>query len=174
MNQISIAEAVSVLSYINRRIGELQSERNSVRTAVVDKGEEAARPDRSVDVITDEILAAQADYRELKKLIALSNIVTTIEWDGQQISVMEAIELAKNKREEVATYKVLGRFKKIERERPSFGTATASGYTVALFEPEKYAALATKLERQVNALSRDIDRSNHNTMIEFDSSQYIA
>ena len=69
-----------------------------------------------MDAITEEIEAASADYRKLDLLMAISNTTQTIPWNGSDITIMEAIELAKQIRDDIGQLAQLGSRKKLERQ----------------------------------------------------------
>ncbi|MCR8635502.1 hypothetical protein [Paenibacillus radicis (ex Xue et al. 2023)] len=99
--QITMAEALSVRAAIGRKLHQLFHERNMNSTSIIEKGETAEIPARSVDVLTREIEAVNADFRKIDVLLAKANIERTIVWDGQPITILEAIELAKQTRIEI-------------------------------------------------------------------------
>jgi hypothetical protein len=175
-NKITIAETVAVKTYMTRHLSELQSERTRAATEEVDKGATAEIPARNVDVITDEIWETFKDIRTIENLLEQANIQNYVEWDGQKITVSEAISFAKQIRSQIDTLKSLGQRKKIDKvpNRPFGTTDSVPQIRVALYDPDKYREYAAKLERQVNALSRDIDHSNHTNYIVFDASKYIG
>ena len=172
---ITMAEALTVRAAISRKLSQLESERMHNATTVIEKGETAEYPVRSVDVITAEIRQAMQDYRKLDTLIAISNTTNTIPWDGTDICILEAIELAKQMRTEIHHFSILGRQKKLERH---LNRSNIDGgkpiYTVALYDPDAYTVEAQKKEREVTKLSALIERSNHLTEIPFNAEAYMG
>ncbi|MEX3615961.1 hypothetical protein [Paenibacillus glucanolyticus] len=175
MSQITMAEALAVRAAIHRLMSQLASERLNNSSTIIEKGETAEYPARSVDVITEEIEAAAADFRKLDLLMALSNTTKTISWNGSDITIMEAIELAKHIRGDIGQLAHLGSRKKLERQssRGSGDNATTL-FNVALYDPEAYQAAARKKEREVTKLSSLIEHANHNAIISFDASKYMG
>ncbi|MFD0681665.1 MULTISPECIES: hypothetical protein [unclassified Paenibacillus] len=174
--QITMAEALSVRAAIGRKLHQLFHERNMNSTSIIEKGETADIPARSVDVLTREIEAVNADFRKIDVLLAKANIERTIVWDGQPITILEAIELAKQTRMEIQQLGSLGNRKKLERQtqRSGFGEGATSLFTVALYDPESYRNESLKKEREVTKLSSLIEQSNHLHYIDFDASAYMG
>lgn len=174
MSQITMAEALAVRAAINRLMNQLISERMNNSNTIVEKGETAEYPSRSVDVITEELEAMAADYRKLDLLMAISNTTQTIPWNGTDITIMEAIELAKQMRSEIGQLTHLGSRKKLERLSSSGSRdGAAILFNVALYDPEAYQLLARKKEREVTRLSSLIEHANHTAIISFDASKYM-
>ncbi|ANY75739.1 hypothetical protein [Paenibacillus ihbetae] len=174
MSQITMAEALAVRAAMNRLINQLMQERLNNSSTIIEKGETAEVPARSVDVITEEIDAVSADFRKLDLLMAISNTTETIPWNGTNITVMEAIELAKQMRNEIGQLAHLGSRKKLERQtsRGLEGGAVTL-FNVALYDPEAYHAAARKKEREVTKLSSLIEHANHHSKIPFDAAKYM-
>jgi hypothetical protein len=173
---ITLAEAIPLRKVIERRIYELQNERTNVSVLSIEKGEQYDAPVRNVDVVTNEIHEAQKEYRTLQTLISRANLDHHVEWDGGELSLTEAIELAKQMRNEIEHFKRLGNRKKIEREsgrRGLLGDGNSHLLSVAQYEPEEYRVKALKFERQSNKLSALIERKNHFVELNFDASHYI-
>lgn len=171
---ITMAEALAVRAAIKRLIHQLEQERITNSVAVIDKGETAEYPARTVDIITAELERAMRDYRQLDLRMAIANTVNVIQWDGGTITVMEAIELAKQMRSEIEQLRVLGGRKKMERQYAGgYGERSNHLFSVALYDPDAYLTLARKKEREATKLSSLIEHSNHMCVIEFDSSPYM-
>ncbi|WP_127592283.1 hypothetical protein [Paenibacillus lautus] len=174
MSQITMAEALAVRAAINRLMNQLMSERLNNSSTIIEKGETAEYPARSVDAITEEIEAAAADYRKLDLLMAISNTTQTISWNGSDMTIMEAIELAKQIRSDIGQLAHLGSRKKLERQSSrGSGDGAVTLFNVALYDPEVYQAQARKKEREVTKLSSLIEHANHTSMVTFDASKYM-
>ncbi|MGG3279461.1 hypothetical protein [Paenibacillus solani] len=174
MNQITMAEALAVRAAINRLMNQLISERMNNSSTIIEKGETAEYPSRSVDVITEELEAVAADYRKLDLLMAISNTTQTIPWNGTDITIMEAIEMAKQIRSDIGQLAHLGARKKLERQSSrGSGDGAVTLFNVALYDPEAYQMQARKKEREVTKLSALIEHANHSAMITFDASKYM-
>lgn len=172
---ISMAEALTVRAAINRKLNQLNHERLQNSSTYIEKGETAPYPQRTVDMITEEINQVMRDYRRLDRMIAISNTTNVISWDGEDLCILEAIELAKQLRAEIAQLTHLGSEKKLERllNRSAIDGGNPI-FKVALYDPEAYMITAQKLERQVTKLSALIERSNHLNTIPFDASAYMG
>lgn len=170
--KITLAQALPVRNSISRRIHELLQERNRVAFAEVEKGEKYEQPARSIDTVTKELNEVRADFRKLDVLVAKENLKATIQWDGKEITIIEAIELAKQIRGEVKDLKNFGNRNKQERKSSNgWGNSEANIIVYALYEPEEYRKAALKLEREVNRLSLEIDRKNHFVEFEFENAE---
>jgi hypothetical protein len=169
--KITIAETVNLKSQLEKKVNELVAEVNRISTEVIDKGEKGEIPDRNVDVINDEIEVVENHIIELKYVLRSANISFTIDWNGSEIEIYEALDLAKVLRARAERYKRLSMRKKLERNsglRSSIGGGDGATFTVALYDPEHYKALAQKLEREANQLSALIEKINHSAEIDFD------
>ncbi|MBL4952206.1 hypothetical protein JK635_08285 [Neobacillus sp. YIM B02564] len=171
---MTLAEAVPLKGIISRHIQELIRERNDVAFVEAEKGEEYEKPLRSVEKITEELERVRKDFRMLDILINKANLENTICWDEENISIKEAIELAKQLREEANRLKSLGNAKKIERTSRGLLNNHLVLLRIAQFEPEEYRKRGIKLERQVNKLSALIEHANHFVTIEFDDTKYAG
>lgn len=173
MNHITMAEALAVRAAMSRLMNQLMQERINNSSTIIEKGETAELPARSVDVITEEIDAVSTDFRKLDLLMAISNTTETISWNGTHITVMEAIELAKQMRNEIGQLAHLGSRKKLERQSSRGHEGSVTLFNVALYDPEAYQATARKKEREVTKLSSLIEHANHNSKISFDPAKYM-
>ncbi|AEI45190.1 hypothetical protein [Paenibacillus mucilaginosus] len=173
---ITMAEALSVRAAITRRLHHLMQERMQNSTTVIEKGEQAEYPSRTVDLITEEIEKTSADYRTLDVLIAKANITHTIRWNDRDLTVLEAIELAKQTRSEIQMLNMLGAVKKMDRQVSRGGSSDGGKplFTVALYDPEAYSRAAQKKEREAVRLSSLIEQSNHTHKLPFDASAYMG
>ncbi|MFP3726397.1 hypothetical protein U8V72_14510 [Priestia filamentosa] len=173
--KITLAQALPVRNAISRRIQELLQERNRVAFAEAEKGEKYEAPSRNIDDVTTELREARADYRTLDVLVARENLKATVQWDGGEITLVEAIELAKQVRGEVKSLKDFGNRKKQERKSSNgWGSSESNVIIHALYDPEIYRKAALKSEREVNRLSMEIDKKNHSVEFEFENAdKYI-
>jgi uncharacterized protein YeeX (DUF496 family) len=167
--EISLLEALPLRNAIARRIQELLQERDRVAFVEFEKGEEYEKPERSVEEITTELNEVREDYRKLDVLVAKANLEAKVEWDGKEITITEAIELAKQLRGEASKLKNYGRSKKQERKYSIGDTKTV--YRKALFEPSEMQKQGLKLERMADRLSLAIEKANHLHTIKFDAAE---
>lgn len=166
--QITLAEALPLLNVISNRINDLVSDREDSSYIIVEKGEKYERPRYDLFKLTEEIEQAWKDYVTLSKEIARANLENTIEWDGKQITIAEAIDLAKQIRAEIVHLRRLANRRKQEYVG---GNREKLLVKVLLYEPEEAKKLALKLERKVNRLSSLIEAKNHSVMIEFPNAE---
>ncbi|WLR41210.1 DIP1984 family protein [Bacillus carboniphilus] len=165
--KITLAQAVPLRSIISRYIADLLEERDSVSTVETIVGEKYEKPVRSVDDVTIEIERSRKDFRRLDTSMAEMNLQAKVFWDDKEISITEAIELAKQLREEVNVFKEYGKRKKQTLSSNWHHEEKVMIHT--LYDPEEYRKKALKLERQVNRLSQDIEAKNHQVEFEFKS-----
>lgn len=174
---ITLAEAIPLRKMLERRINELFSERWDKSHVVIEKGEPYEPYPRTMEKVSEEIYELQRDFRVLGGLVAEANLSQKITWNGEELSMLEAIELSKQIRMDLNQLKSFASRKKTERvmERGRRGPSgdAPSLLTVALFDSEEYRQKALKLERQVNRLSAMIEHQNHLVSIPFDASRYI-
>ncbi|QQE75564.1 hypothetical protein KDJ56_06250 [Brevibacillus composti] len=179
---ITLAQAIPLRRSIERQIDYLREERMEYASVTVAKGEKPEFPQRTIEMITAELDEARADYLRLSHLIAEANLQKAVEWDGKMISLIEAIERAKQLREEASQCKILGMRKKIEHAPASFHGRGRSRHqeggsdliTVATYDPDAYRELGKKLERRANLLSGKIEAANHSIAIDFDAARYMG
>src|SRR4051812_14677739 len=110
--QITLAQAVSLRNIIARQIQELIRERSQIAVISVPKGEKYEKPAKTIEDITNEINQLRSHYRQLDVAMAKANLQHTFQWDDQVITIMEAIELAKQQRGELNELKQFGQRKK--------------------------------------------------------------
>lgn len=164
--QISLLEALPLRNSISRRIQELLQERDRVAYVEFEKGEDHETPEKTIEEVTNELNEVRNDYRQLDLVVTATNIVAKIEWNGGEITITEAIELAKQLRGEANKLKSYGNSKRVDRKPQNYGE-TRTIYRKAMFEPSKLQKEGLKLERIANRLSLAIEKANHNQMIEF-------
>ncbi|MBH8599424.1 MULTISPECIES: hypothetical protein [unclassified Thermoactinomyces] len=162
--QISLAQAVALRNILARKIQELINERSQVAIISVPKGEQFERPNKTIESLTEEINEVRSHFRQLDVAMATANLNHTIHWDDQDITIMEAIELAKQMRGELQELKRFGSRKKQEYSS-HYGEVVMVEH--ALYDPAEYQEKAKKLERKVNRLSYLIEAENHQVNFDF-------
>src|SRR5699024_10064661 len=107
------------------------------------------------------------DYRKLDVLMTGKNLEENIEWDGNRITTLEAIELAKQMRQDIYSLKNnFANAKKQENISNHYYDGTRM-YRHAMFDVEKMKKRVKKQERMANRLSQLIEETNHLTKFEF-------
>ena len=167
---ISLAEAVKLKSILNKKTQELISEIRNVSHTIVEKGEEPKMPERTLQQIDTELQDVRNDARLLDRLIYEANIQNTISFEGQQYTLVEAIELAIQLRSQTSLYKDLGTS---DKESLFHNNGDAIFYRVALYEPNDYREKANELEKLAHRLSNAINAKNYQVQIHFDDSKYF-
>lgn len=168
---IPLAEGIKLKSILTKKVRELLFEIDLVSHVVVEKGEEPKSSNRTLQEIEQELTEVRKDVRTLDKLIYRANIDNIITFKGEEMPIVEAIELASQLRAEVERCKELGRS---EKEEIYEGTSDSGiFYRVALYNPEEYRKRASELEKDAHRLSNLINAKNYQVEIEFDDSKYV-
>ncbi|WP_100217791.1 hypothetical protein [Sulfobacillus thermosulfidooxidans] len=168
MMGLTLADAVPLRAVIQQRIKDDVVARNRIAVATVAKGETPEAPAVTVDTYTARIAEARQDFRTLDRLMAEANLRTTLEWDGQTLSLLEAIQLAKDLRQAIVEYKALGAHPRVTRAKTGgFLREATELLEVAQYDPVWYQQEAERLMRRVVRLSRVIDRINETVAIDF-------
>jgi len=162
--KITLAQAINLLSSLNKKVGELQGEFYHIHVIEVPKGETYIPFEQTVESVLREMSDVQADILELKEIIQQANLSNLVEWDGKSISMTRAIETAKQLRDRLNLLKTLANTKK--RDYQVHHRSGAILEQIALFEPAEYKKQADKLARQAELLSSRIDKVNYTAEID--------
>lgn len=176
MNKITLAEGLSLRSTLTKRISALIRERsNKAAFAKVEKGEQPEMLTRSFELISNELKEVRNDFRNLDHKMQFANTDTVLEWNGKDICLTEAIELAKQIRAELTHLTHYAGFQKETREVDRFSGA-ANIVSVALYDIEAVRIEAEQLEKQAATLSNLIEKTNWKTDLElsFDITKYLG
>lgn len=171
MKTIPLAEGVKLKSILTKKIHELIDELHLVSHAIVEKGKEPTSSGRSLEEVEAELAEVRKDSRTLDRLIYRANIDNTISFKGEDLPIVEAIELASQLRAQASLYKELGMSEK-EKLYHSTGDNVIF-YNVALYEPAHYRNRSKELEKEAHRLSNLINAKNYQVEIEFDDSNYF-
>ena len=168
---ISLAEAVKLKSILNRKFANLQEEQRRVAFITVEKGQPAIREGRTLPSVEAELAVIRKDIRTLDRLVYEANIQHVVSFLGEQYTLVEAIELAKQLRQEAEVAKM---FSTYEKEQLEYGYGEhVQMVRVALFDPETYRQKADELERKAHKLSNLINAKNYEVKINFDDTNYM-
>lgn len=171
MKTIPLAEGIKLKSILTKKVQELIYEIHGNAHVVVEKGETPKQSGRPLAEIEAELAQVRKDIRTLDKLIYRANIDHTIEFKGESMPLVEAIELAKQLRAEANLCKDLG-----NAEKEKIYTTNGEGailYEVAMYDPCEYRERAKQLEKDAHRLSNLINAKNYEIHIEFDDSNYF-
>lgn len=161
--KITLAQSINLLSNLQKKVNELEDELLNVSYIEVPKGTEYTPYKTTVADVLQNLSEVQTDILDLKDIIQQANLSNKIDWDGHSISIIRAIETAKQLRQELYLLKRLGSMKKREFEVQYHSGAIME--QIALFEPTEYKTKAEKLSRQAELLSSRIDQVNYTTEI---------
>ncbi|GLY12006.1 hypothetical protein [Pseudobacillus badius] len=134
--KITLAQAINLLSSLHKKVGELQGEFFNVHVIEVPKGETYTPYEITVEAVLQQLSEVQRDILELKEIIQQANLSNLVEWDGSSISMIRAIETAKQLRERLDLLKTLANTKK--REYNVHHHSGAIMEQIALFDPAEF------------------------------------
>lgn len=157
--QVTLAQAIAAVNMIAKQVSRYNEELSRVAYETVGKGEIAEAPERSFEEVFSDLFVAQSDLVDLKVIIRQINVAETVDWEGTDLSLAKAIEVAKLIRDQSRTLLPLGRSKKKEVAR-TYGSNETS-YRIANFNPTAVAAMSTQYEKDANRLSSLIEARNH-------------
>lgn len=171
MSNLSLAEAVKLKSILAKRIHELEEEMDRVAFVEIEKGSKKPKQARTLSQVEEEIDDIRKDFRLLDKLMYQANYKNKVSFDGEELTIVEAIELATQLRAKARKFKQFGSSAKEELQ---FGYG--EGVPVirkAMFDPEEYRIKAVEQERLANRLSNAINTKNYSIVLDFDSEKYF-
>ncbi|MFJ7185981.1 hypothetical protein [Lysinibacillus xylanilyticus] len=168
---INLAEAVKLKSILAKKVQELVSELHRSAFVTVEKGQAPKTSNRSMTVIESELAQVRLDVRTLDRLVYEANIINTVDFKGEKLALVEAIELATQLRADVELCKQFSMHEK-ESVRMGYGETTML-YEIAMYEPDDYRERAIKLEKDAHKLSNLINAKNYSVEINFDDSRYF-
>lgn len=168
---ISLAEAVKLKSILFKKQQQLVVERNRLAFVTVEKGTVAERQGRTMQTAEEELLTVRKDIRTLDRLVYEANIRHKVQYEMQELTLVEAIELAKQLRLQAGE---AAQFSQHEKEQIEYGYGDGVAMVrVALYDPEVYRQRAELYERQAHKLSNLINAKNYQISIDFDDTLYI-
>ncbi len=97
--KITLAQAINLLSSLHKKASELHSEFFNVYVMEIPKGETYTPYERTVEAVLRE-LPKFSKILDLKEIIQQANLSNLVEWDGSSISMVRAIETAKQLRKD--------------------------------------------------------------------------
>ncbi|MFF2795209.1 hypothetical protein [Lysinibacillus xylanilyticus] len=168
---INLAEAVKLKSILAKKVQELVSELHRSAFVTVEKGQAPKTSNRAMKVIEAELAQVRLDVRTLDRLVYEANILNTVDFKGEKLALVEAIELATQLRADVELCKQFSMHEK-ESVRMGYGETTML-YEIAMYEPDDYRERAIKLEKDAHKLSNLINAKNYSVEINFDDSRYF-
>lgn len=170
MNSFTLADGLRLRSLLTKQVKELEQELLRAAFTVVEKGQSLPHQKRGVEEVDHDIKMMRQDIMVLDRLIYEANLANTIEYQGEAIPLVEAIEYAMQLRAQALLYKQLGSSSK---EQPEFGYGEAVSYVrVARFEPDEYREKAMQYDRNANKVSSLVNARNYQIELNFDASRY--
>lgn len=168
---INLAEAVKLKSILGKKIQELVEELHRSAFVTVEKGQAPKTSNRALAIIEGELAQVRLDARTLDRLVYEANIQNFVDFKGEQLALVEAIELATQLRAEVELCKGFSMREK-ESVRLGYGENTVL-YDIAMYEPDAYRERAIQLEKDAHKLSNLINVKNYSIQLNFDDSRYF-
>lgn len=168
---INLAEAVKLKSILAKKVQELVSELHRSAFVTVEKGQAPKTSNRAMKVIEAELAQVRLDVRTLDRLVYEANIKNTVDFKGEKLALVEAIELATQLRADAELCKEFSMHEK-ESVRMGYGENTML-YEIAMYEPDEYRERAITLEKDAHKLSNLINAKNYSIEINFDDSRYF-
>ncbi|MGE8001623.1 hypothetical protein ACQKOF_23935 [Lysinibacillus sp. NPDC093190] len=168
---INLAEAVKLKSILAKKIQELVSELHRSAFVTVEKGQAPKTSNRAMTVIEAELAQVRLDVRTLDRLVYEANIKNSVDFKGEKLALVEAIELATQLRADAELCKDFSMHEK-ESVRMGYGENTML-YEIAMYEPDEYRERAIILEKDAHKLSNLINAKNYSVEINFDDSRYF-
>lgn len=165
--KITIAEARLLKNSVAKKLHDLIRERNQIAYVDYDKGEDYTKPIRTFKEVTSDMTEVRNHYRIVKNALALSNLEVKIRWNGETITIIEALELVKQLRLEVEHLHSFSRSQQVERIS-NRGFDSSVVYRKALFDPMEVKKEADSMLKEANRLSILIDKANFNSEVELD------
>ncbi|WP_010290353.1 hypothetical protein [Kurthia massiliensis] len=170
MSNITLAEAVKLKSILRKRIAELNDEMDRVAfTIIVDK-DKPEEPTRTLEQVEQELADVRKDVRTLDRLMYEANSYHTINFEGEALKLVEAIEYATQLRAQADKYKTLAAYDKRSIE---YYSEDAPVYRIALYDPETYRLKAIECERHAHKISNAVNAKNYQIELEFDGDLYF-
>lgn len=168
---INLAEAVKLKSILAKKVQELVSELHRSAFVTIEKGQAPKTSNRAMKVIEAELAQVRLDMRTLDRLVYEANIKNSVDFKGEKLALVEAIELATQLRADAELCKQFSMHEK-ESVRMGYGENTML-YEIAMYEPDEYRERAITLEKDAHKLSNLINAKNYSVEINFDDSQYF-
>ncbi|KOP69867.1 hypothetical protein AMS59_21420 [Lysinibacillus sp. FJAT-14745] len=168
---INLAEAVKLKSILAKKVQELVSELHRSAFVTVEKGQAPKTSNRAMKVIEAELAQVRLDIRTLDRLVYEANINNSVDFKGDKLALVEAIELATQLRADAELCKQFSMHEK-ESVRMGYGENTML-YEITMYEPDEYRERAIILEKDAHKLSNLINAKNYSVEINFDDSRYF-
>lgn len=161
--KLNLTELVNLKVSMNRKLSQLQSERNSFKFVTVEKPEDAEYDPTLVEDISEKILQI---IRDLAKLEAILSFENSKKSDLYGITILEGISYIKRMRNELSEYQEMS--KTVKKTLNTSRWEGGVGYKMATFDPETFKNMAVLIEKEINKISRELDKRNFTTEVEVD------
>lgn len=156
--EITVAELRLLKNAIQTKLHDLINERQDVAYVEYDKGEEPEISVSPLNHVMDELKKVRMHLRVVKRELAKANQKEVIAFDGELLSIQDALELVKQLRNESDALQRFGRSKPVERVSSPYDSTPI--YRRACFEPTEFKTYAEETLKEANHLSILIDKAN--------------
>ena len=167
---MNLAEAVKLKSILKSKFSEYTSELHRSAFITIEKDQAPVTSNRSMEAIHADLECVRKDIRTLDRLVYEANIANTVTFESEELTLVEAIELASQLRESASTYRMFG---ENEKEEAQHGYGDTVLYRIAQFDPATYREKAEVLEKKAHRLSNAINAKNYSIQLDFDDSMYF-
>lgn len=170
MGNITLAEGVKLKSILTKRIMELEHELRRIAFVTVEKGVTPEAGSRTFAEVDHELNDVRKDSRILDRLIYRANIDHEIDFKGESLAIVEAIELATQLRAKARLYKEFSSSRKEEIVNMMMEKTLVR---IAMFDPEELRRTSVQLEKDAHKLSNLINAKNYAITLDFDDLKYF-
>lgn len=169
---ITLAQAIHIRQYIEAQRDVLAKARDAA-AFTIKISEKHMGPDTDIYIITTQLDEVTRDFIRINKMIMAANATNTLNFEDNEITIGEAIDLAKNLRRESRWFlDIAGKAGIVECET---GATNPIRYLKeSTFTKEEVQETGLHLARRSNALSLLINETNEKVCIDFDAEKYVA
>lgn len=170
---ITLAQALHIRHYIEMQREALAREREEAAFKIKLAVGVAEEKGADIFTISQKLAAVTSDFIQLNKLIMEANATQTLTFEGDVLTIGEAIDLSKVMRREAKWFlDMASRAGVIEC---STGATSPIKYLKAsTFTKEEAKETGFDLSRRSNALSLLINEANEKVLLDFDAAKYVA
>lgn len=164
---INLNEARNIIARLEKTVHELENKRDNIATVTIAPGEDFHDYiNDTVDNLSERIIDYNVAINTIHEIIMMANVGEKITFNGKEMTVAAALNLAKQRRRETAKFKKLGSY--LPRKRGTGFGEKDNLIQVATFDIQKYANIAAQMEEENEELSKLIDANNQAVTISID------
>ena len=158
--KLNLTEVVNLKVSMTRLLSNLQSERQGLLYETLEQAPESVETNPRIVKLTEEIQEVIMNLARVESILGHENNAIHAGYDS---TILESISYIKRMRGELSQYQsmAMAQKKTFTNSRWDGGT----GYKVAKFAPEYWKSLAIETEKNINRLSRELDKRNFTTEV---------